>query len=224
MNARDSIEREYPLHQPKISQSKTHLLCRLSEGQLKPIWDEVRHIKNNMSSAQNCNRGLAGNLKHQYSLTKCVESLSDIVLPLCTEYNLHTGYISKKEKILIDKKTSTVLNKAWVNFGRKTEFNPPHSHTGVMSFVIWLDIPYDINEEMELPHVVESFAPLAGHFMFQHVNTFGTISPEVLPVDKNMNDMIVVFPSGLIHQVFPFYTSDEYRISVSGNISIRSRV
>jgi len=116
------------------------------------------------------------------------------------------------------------LNKAWVNFGRKTEFNPPHSHTGVMSFVIWLDIPYDINEEMELPHVVESFAPLAGHFMFQHVNTFGTISPEVLPVDKNMNDMIVVFPSGLIHQVFPFYTSDEYRISVSGNISIRSRV
>jgi len=224
MNTRDSIEREYPLHQPRLAPSKTHLLCRLSDNQLKPIWEEVRHIKNNMSSAQNVNRKLAGNLKHQYNLTECVESLSDIVLPLCTEYNLHTGCISKKIQVLTDKRISTVLNKAWVNFGRKTEFNPPHSHTGVMSFVIWLDIPYTIKEELELPHVVKSAAPLAGHFMFQHVSDFGVISPEALPVDKNMNDMIVVFPSGLLHQVFPFYTSDQYRISVSGNITIRSRV
>jgi len=30
-----------------------------------------------------------------------------------------------------------------------------------------------------------------------------------------------MFPSQLIHAVYPFYTSDEYRISVSGNIKFK---
>jgi len=32
---------------------------------------------------------------------------------------------------------------------------------------------------------------------------------------------MIIFPSIIQHGVYPFYTSDEYRISVSGNIDYR---
>jgi hypothetical protein len=43
---------------------------------------------------------------------------------------------------------------------------------------------------------------------------------ESLPVDKKMNGVMCVFPAPMIHYVTPFYTSDEYRISVAGNVCL----
>ena len=35
----------------------------------------------------------------------------------------------------------------WVNYMKKTEFNPLHRHGGLFSFVIFIQIPYDLSEE-----------------------------------------------------------------------------
>jgi hypothetical protein len=37
-------------------------------------------------------------------------------------------------------------------------------------------------------------------------------------VDKEWEGKIALFPAKLNHLVYPFYTSDEPRISISGNI------
>jgi hypothetical protein len=34
---------------------------------------------------------------------------------------------------------------------------------------------------------------------------------------------MIMFPSSLNHMVSPFYTSDEYRISISGNLIVSSK-
>ena len=39
------------------------------------------------------------------------------------------------------------ISDLWVNYQKKYEFNPPHSHSGVASFVIFIHIPYDLSEE-----------------------------------------------------------------------------
>ena len=46
---------------------------------------------------------------------------------------------------------------------------------------------------------------------------------ETLPlfIDKTWEGTIVMFPSWLNHSVYPFYTSDDYRISISGNIVVK---
>ena len=44
-----------------------------------------------------------------------------------------------------------VLDKFWVNYQYKTEFNPYHDHSGVYSFAIWLKIPYDWEDQHKLP-------------------------------------------------------------------------
>ena len=39
-------------------------------------------------------------------------------------------------------------------------------------------------------------------------------------LEPDMEGCMVFFPAKLHHQVFPFYDCDDYRVSVSGNISI----
>ena len=43
---------------------------------------------------------------------------------------------------------------------------------------------------------------------------------ERLPIDKNWEGYMIMFPANLQHCVYPFYTSDETRISFAGNISL----
>ena len=45
----------------------------------------------------------------------------------------------------------------------------------------------------------------------------GGIDHIVFNVDKSFEGKILMFPSYMQHQVFPFYTSDDYRITISGN-------
>ncbi|BCU96073.1 MAG: hypothetical protein CM15mV11_1480 [Caudoviricetes sp.] len=44
-----------------------------------------------------------------------------------------------------------------------------------------------------------------------------------IPLDKNYEWKMVLFPSRMYHGVNPFYTSDEYRVSISGNLYIVDR-
>tara|TARA_R110002110_G_scaffold407810_1_gene628961 strand:- start:638 stop:952 length:315 start_codon:yes stop_codon:yes gene_type:complete len=102
---------------------------------------------------------------------------------------------------------------------KKHEFNPPHDHTGVLSFIIFVKIPYNLKEE-------ENQFPITN---LQHtsklgfLNTLsdGSINLKVINVDKSYEGKMLMFPSAQMHEVFPFYTSDDYRITVSGNLRIK---
>jgi len=47
-----------------------------------------------------------------------------------------------------------------------------------------------------------------------------TYNNVLVEVDKSWEGTIIMFPAFLHHMVHPFYTSDEYRISISGNLVI----
>ena len=44
------------------------------------------------------------------------------------------------------------------------------------------------------------------------------ITQTYLQVDKSYEGKIIIFPANLTHGVLPFYTSDDYRITISGNV------
>ena len=50
--------------------------------------------------------------------------------------------------------------------------------------------------------------------------TVHAVSPLERHIDKNFEGYMVVFPSLLGHSVNPFYSTDEFRISISGNVSV----
>ena len=114
------------------------------------------------------------------------------------------------------------LERLWVNFQKKHEFNPPHDHSGVYSFVIWMQIPTSYAEQKKLPICAESNADGSiSNFGFHYTNSLGRVSQFFYNMEKEAEGYMVMFPSEMKHEVFPFYENDGERISISGNIDIR---
>ena len=111
------------------------------------------------------------------------------------------------------------VRELWVNFQKKGEFNPIHRHAGVMSFVLWVQIPYEYKDECELETARNiSIKPCGGSFQFVTTSIEGHVGFYDYNLDPTYNGTAVIFPAGLNHQVYPFFTSDEDRISIAGNI------
>ena len=104
------------------------------------------------------------------------------------------------------------LNKLWCNFQRPHDFNPPHSHGGALSFVIYLQIPEELKKENAAFKGL-SAGPGGVTFIYgdAEINSIGHHS--VFPQEGDM----FIFPAWLKHWVYPF-KSDCTRISVSGNV------
>jgi hypothetical protein len=195
------------------------LFNKFTNDELEPVRAEINEIQQDFGKSKKRNSDLAGNIKNEFALTKSVDYLEKLVLPFVITYDKEYDYL--KRTSILTKDLPMVLDTPWVNFQQKHEFNPPHNHSGVMSFVIWMSIPYSIEEESIKGPGAESLHPVAGYFSFHFTNIIGQIDNEPIPVDRQMENVMALFPSSLNHSVFPFYTSDKYRISVSGNFKLK---
>tara|TARA_R100000152_G_C6702543_1_gene131765 strand:- start:63 stop:761 length:699 start_codon:yes stop_codon:yes gene_type:complete len=112
-----------------------------------------------------------------------------------------------------------LLTSWWVNYQYKHEFNPTHYHTGLYSFVIWLKIPYNIMDEHMQPFLkgVKPIDRRAGLFAFTVRDMLGDLSSYNYEPEEGV---MLFFPARLEHCVYPFYTSDEPRITIAGNIAL----
>lgn len=119
-----------------------------------------------------------------------------------------------------DGKINFEIERIWVNIQRKGEFLPVHNHSGVYSFVIWADVPFNIEDELEASPNPTTEKNRAGHFQFLYTDTLGKISTLNLPVDRRWEGKMCLFPAELHHQVYPFYSSDDVRVSISGNVRV----
>ena len=107
---------------------------------------------------------------------------------------------------------SLELDRVWVNYQVKHDFNPMHWHDGVFSFVTWVAIPYDVEQEAGR---WDCNNPKAGQFSFTVTDALGEIHDH--PVEQR-EWKTLFFPAKMRHKVHPFYTSDMIRVSISGNL------
>jgi hypothetical protein len=189
---------------------------RFTDEELAPVWKEVKEIEKDFSKHDSLknNTNLAGNIEKEYKLVESNDHLEKLISPLVEYYDMYSAYNSSVKNCTSDKYK---LKGSWVNFQKKHEFNPNHNHGGFMSFVIWMKIPYSIEKEKQNLSGINSNANIPGHFQFLYTSILGETMSHVVPVDANMENTIMVFPAKLMHTVYPFYTSDDYRISISGN-------
>lgn len=166
---------------------------------------------------------LAGNIEESYLVVlddkDVKEKLQKYINELIKIYEKRYEYPKKLN--FLDKNLPYYVNNLWVNYQKKYEFNPSHNHPGVFGFVIWIKIPYEMEKEFNVPSVKNAKNKLASVFQFHYLDMFG-IKRHNLYVDKEYEGTIILFPSFLNHQVYPFYTSDEYRISVAGNVLLKT--
>lgn len=191
-----------------------YIQFKLTEDDMEPILNEIEQIQSSFETHTTFNTQLAGHLKHEYVIEQSFSHIEQLVKPLAFE---HMKMFSSGEYDIPD----INLKSCWVNFQQKYEFNPPHSHAGLISFVIWCKIPFTQQDEDEYWRTIQDPRTRekrqSGKFVFLYTDTIGLTKNMPLTSDKSCEHIVTVFPSSMIHSVNPFYTSDDYRITISGN-------
>jgi hypothetical protein len=101
----------------------------------------------------------------------------------------------------------------WVNYQKEGQYNPLHYHSGAYSFVIWMKVPTESNEQN-----ADSPSKTRSNFYFTYINSTGSVDKYEYQMNKKLEGCMLFFPSALNHIVYPFYNCSEDRVSVSGNI------
>lgn len=199
-----------------------YYLADIDEKLLSAVKKEIVKIKLNLKSAESIANIVDGHITGTYKLKESTSILESIVMPYFVEYDKHYNYVKSNYSCLTDN-LNVVMNNAWVNFQNKFEFNPAHTHPGLMSFVIWLDIPYTRQDEIK-------FSPgtpkknKSGSFTMYYTNILGIVQTEDILLDHTFNNKLLLFPSTIKHSVSPFYGSDLTRVSVAGNFYFQSNI
>ena len=102
---------------------------------------------------------------------------------------------------------------------KKHEFNPIHNHGGLVSFILFIQIPFNYKELQNISPGRASNSKRAGAVEFYGVDWERIIDTLYFEVDKTYEKKAFIFPAALQHSVYPFYGTDEYRITVSGNLA-----
>ncbi len=192
-----------------------YVIADVPQDIINKLQAKANSLKSNFTQGQEYNKNLAGNILHEYDISDLKQDCEPFLLDVAKHYK--NEFPNYKPRFISAGKI--VLKGFWMNFQKKYEFNPVHQHTGLWSFVIWLNVPYSIEDEMAYGPGSKSNNNLAGHFEFSYANILGEHTTLPIPVDKTFNGKICMFPSAMPHAVYPFYTSDDYRITVSGNIN-----
>lgn len=194
-----------------------------SKNELAPIWKEVNEmLDTQFQCAETYNHKLAGNIEREFKLIKSHSYIEKLLTPMVGKHINSFHYM--KEMSVLSGDVPIVLDSSWVNFQKKHEFNPIHMHGGVFSFVIWLKIPFSIEKELEASFCKNPKYALPGYFQFFYVGQEdGTLGIKTIEIgaDEKFENQGLLFPSSLRHAVYPFFTSDDYRISVSGNFTLK---
>ncbi len=169
--------------------------------------------KNNSVMIPNVNS--SGTPEHFYVEKNKIE-LNNYISQLIPKYNNVFNYLSSFK--LLSKDHYLNMGKPWINFQKKHEFLPNHNHSGVLSYSIWIKIPYDKEKEKNYKKTNTDKKKFYS-FEFSYTNILGEICQQSYDITKKTEGTILMFPSKLTHCVYPFYTSDDDRISISGNIN-----
>ena len=192
---------------------------KLSKEIVDDLWTLINEAR---EKPEDMKPELAGNISSSIRLDSKSDIIEDFVGEVIPAYmRKHLEEYGTPYRLAMKEDEGFNLESLWVNFQKQNEFNPPHDHAGVYSFVIWMQIPTSYEEQRKLPICAESNADNhISNFAFSYTNTLGRVSTFAYNMEKQAEGYMVMFPSCLLHQVFPFYNDDGERISISGNINI----
>lgn len=119
----------------------------------------------------------------------------------------------------------------WMNLQGPKDWNPLHSHSGDYSYVFWHKVPFNFEDESRVSPIAKTsqggpYGDFAFHFVRDNVGESKRLDNGLIPyidnvllsVDNKREGHFAIFPAWLPHSVQPFYSSNEFRVSFSGNL------
>ena len=146
--------------------------------------------------------------KHFY-IEECFPELKKYVRYCAEAYEKKFKYIDTLK--FLSKNAPLLVTRPWLNVQKRYEFLPMHDHDGILSYNIWIQIPYDSKKEFE-------GGGSAAQLQFVYPMSHGGLGSHKFNLSKEDEGKLIMFPSLFVHTVCPFYTSEDVRLSVAGNI------
>ena len=177
----------------------------------KLLPEEIQAFKE-IESGEDYRKNLAGHLNDEKGLDKI--KVLNILKPYLESYV--KGYYDFRHEPLCN---GFEIITSWINRQKKNEFNPPHTHDGHLSFVLYTEIPEGL--EKECRNSVHN-SPGPGCITFDFNLPGGNINKYFLQTHSHLPSVgdLFIFPAGLPHWVYPFKTTEGERVSISGNIHL----
>jgi len=224
----EEIEEEFRKYQSNVSHeeysnpptsNEPYLDIRLTKDAMDHLWDIIDIAKKEEKDAR---ISLAGNISKSIFVQDKNDWFFENVLKVPIDYLYYRDEWSTYYDVHIAKTMpppELSLGKFWVNYQKQYEFNPPHNHAGLFSFVIFMKIPTHWKEQHALPITGNSNSPSASDFAFIMEQGPGPVRLLNIPLGSEDEGRMLLFPSWLVHQVYPFYGTEEDRITMSGNVN-----
>ena len=114
--------------------------------------------------------------------------------------------------------TNYLITDQWINLQAHDDFVSLHEHSGSISYVIYLKIPSYLREQYsalkDYNHKGLPYSEGCIEFHYGIKTSLFSPSTRIAPIEKQ----ILMFPSELLHYVYPFKNPSETRVSISGNL------
>ena len=193
---------------------------KLDEQEMEYLWKCIDNKRK-----KDFRNKLAGNISNSYLLLDRGDWFwNNTIKPLIKDYEKYFWASAPQPRLITNQNHPLYLTQMWVNYQKQTEFNPVHSHTGVYSFVVWMQIPTNYNDQKENPIAKKSNGDVVSNFQINYVDILGKMQQHAYQMTKKFEGRMLFFPSELHHCVYPFYNCDKDRISISGNICLDTSV
>ena len=178
---------------------------------------------------ESMNKDLAGEIEDEWKIDPILLTnikFTEYVIQLSWEYfkivlsnfQTPTNYKIPEPFVVFKNALEDIeLKIAWFNNQKDNEYNPMHSHTGILSGVLYLKIP----EYLPSRKFEETDGSI--EFIGNETATESMISNSTIDFLPKVGD-IFIFPSSLKHMVYPFRTVDGkgVRRSLSFNLDTKS--
>ena len=197
------------------------LYVKLDKEVVDFLWKMI-----NKSTKKNFKDNLAGNISQSYPIDDDGNYFFKKVLyPLTNRWITDRSLNKYIPTVPCAENLEYYLHQLWVNYQNQYEVNPCHDHAGLFSFAIWMKIPYDCKEQNKLPFLdgIREDDKKVGCFEFEYLDMYGNVVNTAYRLDPSYEGYMVFFPAKLRHMVYPFYETEEPRISIAGNIWCKTK-
>ena len=176
------------------------------------LFTKLKKECENYNKLKEMKSGLSGKgvPKHFY-IKESLPPLKEYILCCAEEYEKKFKYIEALR--FLNKNAPLFVAPPWVNIQKRYEFLPMHDHDGILSYNIWIQIPYDSKKELE-------GGGSAARLEFIYHMTHGGFGSYKFNLSKEDEGSLIMFPSLFVHALYPFYTSKDVRLSIVGNVML----
>ena len=151
---------------------------------------------------------LVGFIRHEYSINR--KKVFPIIFPYVQSY-----LQAALQHYQIQFGNKLTLKSVWVNYMRKGESNPLHHHDDDLSFVMFIQVPKDLDKEIQ--ETIGHEKPGTINFVSNLYSNKNQLNRHIFIPE--VGDFFI-FPSSLSHYVNSFQCDGE-RVSISGNFTIK---